>query len=372
MLDRTKLLKEVQNRSQELFVDYSHEQDLAWQLWNSIIHDPLLIYKVRAATTHYAIPAWCEPLDTVVPINPELTEYGVCAVDGSQIYPDRHQGVRCYLINIGSVTIKYGAEKNVSLHSTPYLFTSEDDDEPVMPDTVNCRRDEYEFAQAVTNSLDFQQKYGKSRFVLLFDGSLIFWHLESKDQAFKQQFLQSYFSSLMTLFHAQVVTASYISLPKNREVSHLLRLALCGYNTQECEALVQLDHVIDTTIMRLLLKPYSRSAIFKHTGSIADMYPDELKPHFFYLHVGNEIARIEIPAWIAQEQELVNALSAVILNQCSKGNGYPVVLAEAHEQAVIKGPDRDFFYHIIAKIGVIKKQRIIVSQKSLKKRGIGI
>lgn len=111
MLDRTKLLKEVQNRSEELFVDYSHEYDLARELWKSVIADPLFIYKVRAATTQYAIPTWCEPLDTVISINHDIADYAACAVDGSQIYPDRHQGVRCYLINIGSVTIKYGEQK---------------------------------------------------------------------------------------------------------------------------------------------------------------------------------------------------------------------------------------------------------------------
>jgi hypothetical protein len=62
----------------------------------------------------------------------------------------------------------------------------------------------------------------------------------------------------------------------------------------------------------------------------------------------------------------------IIINQAQKGRGYPVCLAEAHEQAVVKGPDREFFYHMIQKIGYDYKQRINISQKSLKKRGIGI
>jgi hypothetical protein len=62
----------------------------------------------------------------------------------------------------------------------------------------------------------------------------------------------------------------------------------------------------------------------------------------------------------------------VILDQSIKGRGYPVCLAEAHEQAVVKGPDRDFFYHVLQKVGIEQKQHYVVSQKSLKKRGIGI
>jgi hypothetical protein len=60
------------------------------------------------------------------------------------------------------------------------------------------------------------------------------------------------------------------------------------------------------------------------------------------------------------------------LDQCNKGRGYPVVLAEAHEQAVVKGADRDFFYSVITKIGIEENKRILVSQKSAKKRRMSI
>lgn len=371
MLDRTKLLKEVQQRSAELFVDRGAEFLLAKDLWQKVSADSLLRYKIKAATTAYAIPEWIEPLSTAIPIDPTLTDYGVGSVDGSQIYPDRHQGVACYLINIGSVFINYGARNNVFLKSVPYFFTQEDEDERITPDGINCRRDGYEFAQGLALSLEKQPEIS-GLYALLFDGSLIFWSLEQKDGEFKQLMLQNYFSSLMNLYQQRIFTASYTSMPKTKEVSNILRLALCNYNTLACDQLSSLEHVHDAICMQFVLKPFTRSALFKHTGSIASLYPDEIQPHFFYLHVGNEIARIEIPDWIAQNESLVNDVSRIIINQCIKGNGYPVVLAEAHEQAVIKGPDREFFYQIINKIGVDKKQRLVVSQKSLKKRGIGI
>ena len=107
-------------------------------------------------------------------------------------------------------------------------------------------------------------------------------------------------------------------------------------------------------------------------SDICAEYPAHLQPHFFYLHVGSEIVRIEIPAWIAQSELYVNTISRIILDQCTKGNGYPVLIAEAHEQAVVKGPDRDFFYHVITKLGIERNQRLFASAKSVKKRGIGI
>ena len=72
---------------------------------------------------------------------------------------------------------------------------------------------------------------------------------------------------------------------------------------------------------------------------------EHLVPHFFYMDVGAEIVRIEIPAWIARDEQKINTVAQIILNQSIKGRGYPVALAEAHEQAVVKGPDREFFYH---------------------------
>lgn len=79
-----------------------------------------------------------------------------------------------------------------------------------------------------------------------------------------------------------------------------------------------------------------------------------------------------MPAWIARDEQRVDMIARIVIDQSNKGRGYPVALAEAHEQAVVKGPDREFFYHLICKLGMEQRQRVRVSQKSLKKRGIGI
>ena len=90
------------------------------------------------------------------------------------------------------------------------------------------------------------------------------------------------------------------------------------------------------------------------------------------MQVGTEVGRVEIPAWIAQDEKLVDQVAASILDQCHKGYGYPIGLAEAHEQAVIKGPDREFFYHLLQKMSTDRKRYIELSPKEMKKRGMGI
>ena len=207
---------------------------------------------------------------------------------------------------------------------------------------------------------------------MLFDGSLIFWHLESKEQTVKEEFTRLYNASLYQLTKQKTLFAGYISMPKHKELINLIRLALANFDPISNDAHKKVDHLVDMHVARYFLKPYHRSTLFRSHSPIVDYYPDILKPYFFYMHCGTEIVRIEIPQWIATNEELVATLSSIILDQVNKGHGYPVCLAEAHEQAVVKGADREFFYHLIQKLGFDQQQRLTLSQKSIKKRGIGI
>ena len=69
--------------------------------------------------------------------------------------------------------------------------------------------------------------------------------------------------------------------------------------------------------------------------------------YFFYIKVGDEIARIEIPEWVATDEALLGLTHALVLDQCRRGQGYPVALSEAHEKAVITGLDRERFWEVV-------------------------
>ena len=56
-----------------------------------------------------------------------------------------------------------------------------------------------------------------------------------------------------------------------------------------------------------------------------------------------EIARIEVPDWLAEDSELLALSHAMLVKQCQLGLDYPVAISEAHEQAVITGHDREEF-----------------------------
>ena len=170
-------------------------------------------------------------------------------------------------------------------------------------------------------------------------------------------------------------------MPKSKELLQLVRVQLCTAKTEQFVACLgksencpckAIDGLVDTNLFDCVLQPYQRTTIFFNRLKITEEYPSYLKPCFFYLHVGKEIVRMEIPAWIARSAELVELICAISIDQAKKGFGYPVALAEAHEQAVIKGPDREFFYHLIRKLGIERRVQVFASQKSIKKRGIGI
>jgi hypothetical protein len=295
--------------------------------------------------------------------------YQALSVDGSQVYPDRHQGTACCLINIGTVAIEYNALSSVSVMTNPYLFLGADMENIPGPEFINCHRQELEFKGGLELYQQIASHEGQPK-VLLFDGSLIFWHL--KEQAIKERFMPVYIAQLHQLYLKKTLFACYISLPKNKELTNLLRTLLCNFTAPEQGATTPIDHVTDAALAGFFLDPWTRTTVFESNHEVCKEYPAHLRPHFVYMHIDDEIARIEFPAWIAQDAQALNTLMMVIADQCRKGRGYPVVLAEAHEQAVIKGPDREFFYQLITKMGIEQRQRVVMSQKSIKKRGISI
>lgn len=61
------------------------------------------------------------------------------------------------------------------------------------------------------------------------------------------------------------------------------------------------------------------------------------------------MARVEIPAWFATDKKRLDVLQATLVRQARiSGNGYPYVLARAHEEAVISQAEREVVEEMIA------------------------
>lgn len=375
MLDRLKLIIELQQVADKLFVDETPSYHLAQNVWQSICKDSTFLYKARQVNdAPWPIPLWSGNLGDIISVTPLTMPYVALSVDGSQIYPDRHNVLSCCLINTGSVVLPYNIEnKRVQLFSSPTVFAGVDEDQHTFTtDGVNCKRQELELRAGLDLAKNIKKEYPEAPSILFFDGSLIFWHLSSKETGVRDAFLHAYLALLDELYHEKIIVCWYISMPKSKELMSLVRLYLCNFDVRQKELYASVDAVVDSGIMYSVLQPCTRSIVFSNHSSISAYYPSHLRPFFFYLHTGNEIGRVEIPAWIAQDAQLVDYVAQAVIDQCIKGGGYPVALAEAHEQAVVKGPDREFFYHFLQKMGMERNHTQSISRKSLKKRGIGI
>jgi hypothetical protein len=375
MLDRLKLLVELNSLADKLFIDTTPSYHLAQDIWQSITQDSTFLYKVRqVSNAPWPVPLWTGNIGDVIPVDRINYPHVVFSVDGSQIYPDRHNVLSCCLINTGSVILPYNGEnRRVQLSSEPTVFAGVDESgQPFTTDGVNCKRQELELRAGLDLSKKIKHEYGDEPSILFFDGSLIFWHLSSKEIEVRDYFLHAYLALLDQLYQEKAVVCWYISMPKSKELMSLVRLYLCNFDVDKKELYESVDSVIDSGIMYSALEPYTRSIVFSNHSSISAYYPSHLRPFFFYVHTGNEIGRVEIPAWIAQDEKTVDFVAQIVIDQCIKGGGYPVALAEAHEQAVVKGPDREFFYHFLQKMGMERNHTQSISRKSLKKRGIGI
>lgn len=375
MLDRQKLATQLDKVSKDLFLRFAKEQDIAREVWDSLKDDVELADKVHDKKYSLLLPKWQGSLNVTKQVITSCLEYRVVAVDGSQIYYDKHQGPACYLLNVGSVAFDYSIVKSsVKLHSQPHvLIISDDNAQAGSADFVNLQREEYEFETAWNVSQQLSQSNDSKPLVTLFDGSLIFFHLDGQGQDQKQRFLHIYFDYLRKFYDEKLLIAGYMSFPRSKELVNILKLVLAQFDEKNLENSKVLDQLTDMDVARYFLQPGQRSILFESKAPIAYAYPKELKPYFCYLHVGVEIVRLEFPAWIAKQEELVDQICQISYDQAAKGHGYPVCLFEAHEQAVVKAQDRDFFYAMIQKMGQKHDQfRYCKSLKSLKKQYVPV
>ncbi len=311
-----------------------------------------------------------ERLDTARDLPACPPAYAVVATDGSQIDLDRHGSVACYLINIGQVFIRYGQRPTARLGSQPALYYREEDlyvsdgarRVAIEGNYLSARRDVEEglaLADLAETSLD-----GTLPALALQDGTLVRWTLAGAERFVQERFLGQYLGYLERMRARGIPTASYISRPRSPEVVGAIRLLFCpdvdvaagrGARCAECSdaragrepscALCQ--GLVDADVLGPRLAEGQRGPLFVSMSTINIERYGPHCIHFFHLRVGREVCRVEIPAWVACVPEQVDLVHALVYDQCLRGGGYPVALARAHEQAVIRAADRRAFARML-------------------------
>lgn len=342
--------------------------------------------KVKQSLTAWLPARIHDPLDAASPLPPRPPDYSVVASDGSQVFPDRHEVLPCYLINIGSVVIHYGTGGKAHLNSYPMFFYNDHDrlvvwdgkKIPVDSAVLSEKRTLMEFEEILKLA---EACAGRENVIAVSDGTLILWRLEGMPDDFKNEILAAFLRMMDKLKSLGVPVAGYISFPGSPDVINSLRVGLCPETVSYCDRCpythlpelpcAPIAGLTDRILFSRLLKPGERSSVFESSSKILDLYGDH-RIYFFYLNIGEEIARVEVPKWVAEDGGLLDLVHTLVFDQAKKGNGYPVSLIEAHEQAVVKAKDRDFFFDLVREALVQSDFKVTVSRKSLSKRNPGV
>ena len=324
------------------------DQASRWEHWQRFAHE------------HYKQSPWllaapAEPMDALHDLPTFEPNYTLAAVDGSQIDLDRHGAAECFLINLGLVVLRYGKGAMCTLRSEPQLHYRED--EIVLRDDagrsysvagalVHAERDTREGTRLAQLALTLDQDVPQIAFQ---DGTLIRWPLSGLDPWVRDHFLRRYLDDgLDILRQAGIPTCAYISRPRTVEIAGLIRLI----NDPELKhanepANDMLRGITDEQLLRDRLQQGQRSALFKSLSRINVEHYGEHAVHFFYVNIGRELARIEVPEWVAQQPAQLDLVHALAFDQAQRGGGYPVALTRAHEQAVVRETDRRVFRQMI-------------------------
>jgi hypothetical protein len=296
---------------------------------------------------HAAIPT-DENLDAVhrLPSIPE--RFTFIAADGTQIQPDRHGAALYYLINVGSIVYRHGSGQAPEAHSQPTLgYTEADIYENgllVAGNLLDVRRDLAE----ITCLADLCTAEPPSPTVAVVDGTLILWVLEDMPPDGRQRKITEYLHQLDRIRDTGASVAAFISRPRRGEVARLLHLANVGGDVNRTtEEPNPLQHLPDRAIFGWL-PPGARSALFASSTSInCDHYqPAGHDIHFCYVNLALEdheaiIARVEFPAWVAQNVDRLALVHGAIVAQARITGDYPYALVRADELAFIGGPERE-------------------------------
>jgi len=318
-----------------------------------------------------------EPIGTVfAPPQPPPPAHTVIATDGSQISLDRHAAAQCYLINTGLIEIHYGTPERPTLasHAQLYfrdedLFPQESDDpsESALDMNIQTRRT---LAESDQLAALIGGNSGRHACAMV-DNPLIVWTDPGQTKAAIEALVAEFCKMLEAGRECHIPVIGYVSAPGHKDAVGALRSTLCqpGCGHGRKDPCSQLANLTDCDLFyNLLRRAGERSALFRSQARSAQSYPAEHEIWFFYMNAGTEIARVEVPAWVKNDPALLAQAHSLAFDQALKGQGYPVALAEAHNLAVVRGPERAAFFELIEQSFAHQRISVISTRKALAKR----
>ncbi|WAM30901.1 DNA double-strand break repair nuclease NurA [Caldicellulosiruptor naganoensis] len=290
------------------------------------------------------------------------TSYEVFAVDGSNTEIDRHISQPYYLLNIACVEITYDSKNsNFNYKTQGYIYLDEE---------LYSRKE----AQAIKNSSEISRERQAKEYMaileyvenslpkdslrlVLYDGNLIDWTQDRQGLRFGRKANPELEKIFNLAKQKNIAVCGFISMPKNSIISNLYRIYNCAkmridckecssYEKRNCE---KVERIRDVFLFSHL-KTGQHSNVFYTLGRAFDEFEDT-DIAFVYLQTGYEVARIEIPLYVAKDQSWLKKCIGAIYHQCQIGFGYPISLTHAHEFSTISYHDKMAIENMLVDFG---------------------
>ena len=297
-----------------------------------------------------------------IKVEKEISDYTAIAADGSEVPINEDFFFPYYIINIGFIALKYGKNHFFFADSNAKIYFEENELYEKVGDKSFLVRGELLSSKMLLEESKKLEELLKDFYTVevpvlaLFDGTLIQWEIKEKSETYKNNFVKNFQRMILKALQLKAPLAGYISGTRSRDVMEMIRIFLEMKGEDFDKQLLSI--IKDADIFKIILRKGERSAMFRSNAPILNLYKAPI--YFFFLNVGSEVVRIEIPEFIAFDNDLLEITCALILSQSKKGGGYPVALKEAHEQAVIKSSERVFIEELF--IDFLRKKGIIFNQ----------
>ncbi len=198
---------------------------------------------------------------------------------------------------------------------------------------MGLRRDRLEI-KALADLLAQNKTLTSPRLAIL-DQRLLYWPASGLPERESDHALMGWQESMIAIWQTGAWLAGFIDRPAKQSVLtmlHTLDIKQPGFDVSELYHSTLFNRLTDIDLFARLLKTGERSPVFREISLLNTRFrarEKAIEVCFFYLRTGDgegQLARIDIPLWVAENEESVTAVHALIFDQCQILGSYPYVI----------------------------------------------
>lgn len=302
-----------------------------------------------------------QPLNVGRPPGACPAQATIIASDGSQIVPDRHAPFLYYLINVGVMVYHHGSGRPPDIFTVPQLnyprddALEEEDTFALGSALVSLWRDRAEIETLAQTAWDLRRD--AAALLAIIDQRLLYWPAGGLPGNEGSKVVEAWQNAMTRVRDSGGWLAGYIDRPGKRSVLtmlHSLNAGRPGFDIGELYSAARFSGLTDADLFDEILAPGERSPVFvdisQHNNTFRER-DGRNEVCFFYLKTGpnpRQVARVDVPMWVAEEETAVAAVHALIYDQCRILGYYPYVITRADEIAVVGHRDKEELENRIA------------------------